>query len=285
VPGHTPERVGFFTDAIFAIAMTLLVIEIPRPDEADFEVGNGVTKTQAVARLWHYLVAQHSAYYAYLLAFFMLWIVWRQHHALSDQIRRVSAAMIGLHFPLLLLAAFLPYATTVMGHYPDNPLAALLLGVVVGALLAARSAMQSRAARDGVLRPEVDMRRYQADASVSWIVTAYWAATLLLVWWKPWVEIAWFLTPAVGAVARLAARRPTADAEDEQAALPEPAPSTVLPANPTSTRGPCGPQARIPETCVLTVASPTKSWAAISVFVRPLVISCHTSVSRGAPAG
>jgi uncharacterized membrane protein len=227
MPGHTSERVGFFTDAVFAIAMTLLVIEIPRPDEAVFEPGPGVTKAQAVARLWHFLVAQHSAYYAYLLAFFMLWIVWRQHHALFDQIGRVSAAMIGLHFPLLLLAAFLPYATTVMGHYPDNPLAALLLGLVVGALLAVRSAMQSRAARDGVLRSEVDMRRYQADAVVSWIVTAYWAATLLLVWWTPWVEIAWFLTPAVGTVARLAARRRAPDAEDERAEIPEPAPSTA----------------------------------------------------------
>src|ERR1700689_3990504 len=144
MPGRTPERFGFFTDAVFAIAMTLLVIEIPRPQEADFEGGDGVTKAQAVARLWHFLVAQHSAYYAYLLAFFMLWIVWRQHHALFDQIGRVSAGMIGLHFPLLLVAAFLPYATTVLGHYPDNPLAALLLGLVVGALLACRSAIQSR---------------------------------------------------------------------------------------------------------------------------------------------
>jgi uncharacterized membrane protein len=207
VPGSTAERFGFFTDAVFAIAMTLLVIEIPRPQEADLEVGEGVTKAEAVTRLWHYLVAQHNAYYAYLLAFFMLWIVWRQHHALFDQIDRVSAAMIGLHFPLLLVAAFLPYATTVMGHYPSNPLAALLLGLVVGALLAVRSALQSRAARDGVLQPEVDLRRYQAEAVVSWIVTGYWAVTLLLVWWTPWVEIPWFLTPAIGTVARFASRR------------------------------------------------------------------------------
>jgi uncharacterized membrane protein len=216
MPGRTPERFGFFTDAVFAIAMTLLVIEIPRPQGADFEGGDGVTKSQAVARLWHFLVAQHNAYYAYLLAFFMLWIVWRQHHALFDQIDRVSAPMIGLHFPLLLVAAFLPYATTVMGHYPDNPLAALILGLVVGVLLAVRSALQSRADRDGVLRPEVDLRRYQADALVSWIVTGYWAATLLLVWWTPWVEIPWFLTPAVGTIARLAIRRRAPAAKDEQ---------------------------------------------------------------------
>jgi uncharacterized membrane protein len=67
--GHTAERVGFFTDAVFAIAMTLLVIEIPRPGAADFEVGDGVTKGQAAGKLWHFLVDQRSDFYAYALAF------------------------------------------------------------------------------------------------------------------------------------------------------------------------------------------------------------------------
>jgi hypothetical protein len=39
--------------------------------------------------------------------------------------------------------------------------------------------------------------------------------TLLLVWWTPWVEIPWFLTPAIGTVARFASRRSTAEAEAE----------------------------------------------------------------------
>ena len=64
---------------------------------------------------------------------------------LLDEVSRLSGPMIGWHFPLLLMAAFLPYATTVMGHYPDNPLAALLLGLVIGALLVCRSAIESRA--------------------------------------------------------------------------------------------------------------------------------------------
>jgi uncharacterized membrane protein len=206
-PGHTAERVGFFTDAVFAIAMTLLVIEIPRPEAAEFEAGDGVTKAQAFDRLWRFLAAQHNAFYAYVLAFFILWIVWRQHHVLLDEVSRLSGPMIGWHFPLLLMAAFLPYATTVMGHYPDNPLAALLLGLVVGALLVCRSAIQSLAARDDVLRPDIDVRRYRADTIVSWVVTGYWALTLALVWWTPWVEIAWFLTSAVGAAGRIIGRR------------------------------------------------------------------------------
>jgi uncharacterized membrane protein len=145
-PGQTTERVGFLTDAVFAIAMTLLVIEIPRPDAADFEAGDGVSKTEAFAALWRFLVAQHSSFYAYVLAFFVLWIVWRQHHVLLDQVSHVPAAMIGWHFPLLLLAAFLPYVTTMIGHYPGNPLAALLYGLVVGALLLCRSVIQGSSA-------------------------------------------------------------------------------------------------------------------------------------------
>lgn len=211
-PGQTAERVGFFTDAVFAIAMTLLVIEIPRPEAEDFEPGDGVSKAQAFGRLWRFLAAQHSAFYAYILAFYLIWIIWRQHHRLLDQVSRVSTSMISFHFPLLLLAAFLPYAATVMGHYPGNPLAALLFGLVVGALLACRSAIESGAGRGDVLLPDVDKRQYQATVSVSWAVTGYWALTLLFVWWTPWAQVLWFLTGFVGYVAsQLVKRRSPVD--------------------------------------------------------------------------
>jgi uncharacterized membrane protein len=203
-PGRTAERVGVFTDAVFAIAMTLLVIEIPRPEAADFEPGHGVSKSLAFHRLGHFLAQQESAFYAYLLAFYLIWIVWRQHHVLFDQIDRVSGGMVALHFPLLLLAAFLPYVSTVLGHYPDNPLAALLFGLVFGLLLACRAAIQTLAGRDDeVLQPEVDRRQHHVTVVVAWAVIAYWALTLLFVWWAPWTEIPWFLT---GLVANLVGR-------------------------------------------------------------------------------
>jgi uncharacterized membrane protein len=198
--GLTAERVGFFTDAVFAIAMTLLVIEIPRPEDGEFGVGEDVGKAEAARNLGHFLAEQAGSFVAYLLAFYLLWIVWRQHHGLFDRIDRLSPALVRWHFPLLLLVGFLPYSTTVLGHHIDNPAAALLYSLTVGCLLASRSALRSRALSDGLLRDDVDLAGHRRETRASWWVTAYWFATVPLVWWAPWVTIAWSATSAVGAL-------------------------------------------------------------------------------------
>jgi uncharacterized membrane protein len=210
-PGQTTERIGAFVDAVLAIAMTLLVIDIPRPDSSDFSVGGRVSKSEAVHKLWNFLYGQHQALYAYLLAFFILWIVWRQHHELFDQYDRVTPAMVRWHFPLLLFAAFLPYSTSIIGQYGDNPVAALVYGGNVFVILLCRSLVQREGLRGGALIPEANVGHYQRAAIVSWVVTGYWLLTLAFVWWTPWSEIPWFFASAVAAVtARIVNRRPAA---------------------------------------------------------------------------
>ncbi len=198
--GLTVERVGFFTDAVFAIAMTLLVIDIAQPEDKDTFVGDGVGKAEAAEHLLHFLYQQLASYYAYALAFFMLWILWREHHTLFDRLDRLSPRLVGLHFPLLLLIGFMPYVTSINGHHPGNPAAAALFVLGFGALLICRSALQSRAFKDGLLTDDVDLTAYRIDARVSWIVTGYWLATLLLCWWTPWVGIAWGLTSPIASI-------------------------------------------------------------------------------------
>jgi uncharacterized membrane protein len=206
-PGQTPERISFFTDAIFAIAMTLLVIDIPRPEGMNFSVGDGHTKTEAFDQLARFLGHQWDAFYAYFLTFLILWIVWRQHHRMFDQFGRVTPRMVGWHFPLLLFAAFLPYASTTYGHYADNPMAALLYGLVVAVVLFSRSAIQTEALRGDVLIDAADREDYRAEIRVSWITTGYWVLTLALVWWTPWAGIPWFFTSTIASLVRSVARR------------------------------------------------------------------------------
>ena len=139
--------------------MTLLVIEIPRPEEMKFSVGHGVSKAKAFDNLAHFLGGQWDAFYAYFLTFLILWIVWRQHHRMFDQFSRVTPRMVGWHFPLLLFAAFLPYASSTYGHYADNPMAALLYGLVVAVVLFCRTLIQAEGLRDGVLIEGAGPRR------------------------------------------------------------------------------------------------------------------------------
>jgi len=51
--------------------------------------------------------------------------------------------------------------------------------------------------RDDALNPGIEPAQVRVDTVAAWVSTAYWTATLLLVWWTPWVQIAWFLTFAV----------------------------------------------------------------------------------------
>ena len=145
-----------------------------------------------------------------MLAFGILWIVWRQHHELFDQFEQITPAMV---FPLLLFAAFLPYSTSVLGSYGDNPMAALLYGTNVFVILLTRSLVQRAALRGGALIPEADEDHFRRAAVVSWAVTGYWLLTLAFFWWAPWSEIPWFFTSLVATLAfRIVNPRPGAAA-------------------------------------------------------------------------
>ncbi len=212
-PGQSPGRIGSFVDAVLAIAMTLLVIDIPRPDSAMFSVGPRVSKDQAFDNLGTFIWHQHQALYAYVLAFFILWIVWRQHHSLFDQYDRISSAMVGWHFPLLLFAAFLTYTTSIFRDYGDNPMAALLYGVNLTVILLCRSLVQTEGLRGGVLIPEANLVQYRTDVTVAWVVVAYWVVSLTLVWWTPWSEIPWVFSSLAATAARRVIRRRAAPAQ------------------------------------------------------------------------
>lgn len=206
-PGRSAERVGFFTDAVVAIAMTLLVVEIPRPEGPEFAVGGGVGKAEAASSLWHFLATQSHAFFAYLLAVVMLWSVWRQHHTLVDSIEWLSTSAVRWHLPLLLLVGFLPYPTAVMGHYPNNPLALGLFGVTYACLLLSRAMLLSRAYRQDALKPGVALAHARHQVAIAWVTTGYWSLTLLLVWWPSWIRVAWILVWLIRPVGELLRRQ------------------------------------------------------------------------------
>ncbi|HEY3683669.1 MAG TPA: TMEM175 family protein [Streptosporangiaceae bacterium] len=198
-PGFGAERMAMFTDAIFAIAATLLVIEIKRPEHADL-VSPGA--------LGAFLLREWSSFLAFALAFFLLWGVWRRHNALTDQITRWNRATMALHGPLLLLVALLPFPTALVGGEGiRNPLALSVFAGTESALVFCEAAIKECACRAGLVKPGIDPAAVRASGAASIAVGGYFVLTAVLAWWVRDIYFAWIFAPLVAVLGRNASDR------------------------------------------------------------------------------
>jgi uncharacterized membrane protein len=114
---YDTARLEAFSDGVFAIAITLLIIEIGVPHvEGDETLGH------ALRQLW-------PSYFGYALSFITIGIMWANHHGMFKDIERVDHRMQVLNLLLLLCIAFIPFPTAVLVEYmrdDDNALAATL---------------------------------------------------------------------------------------------------------------------------------------------------------------
>ncbi|GAA4576355.1 TMEM175 family protein [Planotetraspora kaengkrachanensis] len=194
-PGLTHERMGMFTDAVFAIAMTLLVIEIPRPEGLS---RRGEADRMAMAReLWHFLGENAGIFLAFLIAFLVLWATWRQHHRLFDQITGMSRWMLRIHIPLLILVVLLPYPTALIGEASLNPLSVTLFAIAEAGLLFCQAGLNVAAVRGGVTKPGTDVFHLRVMALTLTVNGAFWLVTAALSWVMDGVPYLWVLTPLI----------------------------------------------------------------------------------------
>ncbi|MDR8407502.1 TMEM175 family protein [Nonomuraea sp. 3-1Str] len=202
--GLTHERVGMFTDAVFAIAMTLLAIELPRPEgEAAEPHGD---RLAMAAELWQYLSQHSGTFLAFFIAFMMLWTAWRQHHRLFDRITYLSRGMMLLHLPMLIFVALLPYPTALIGDNSANPLSVTLFAGSEAVLLLCQAALITSALR-GPIKAGTDIRRLRVLAVSLWAVGGFWLLTAALTWVMENVPLLWLLTPVVAVAAVRVGRR------------------------------------------------------------------------------
>jgi len=105
-------RIEAFADAVFAIAITLLVIEIRLPPHEEVLRIGGVGP--ALLQLW-------PSYVGYAISFIVIGIMWANHHNLMKLVDRVDHGFIRLTLLLLLCVAFLPFPTAVMADHLADP--------------------------------------------------------------------------------------------------------------------------------------------------------------------
>ena len=103
--GRELDRIVFFSDAVFAIAITILVLDIRVP--------YGLSPAELPAEvlgLW-------PKYLSYVVSFLVLAIYWQAHHRVFRPIRGYDGTLVWLNFLFLMAVAFLPFPTSLLGEY------------------------------------------------------------------------------------------------------------------------------------------------------------------------
>ena len=139
------NRTEAFSDGVFAIVVTLLVLELKVPILHD---------RASVSELDHRLVDLVPKFLSWLISFVIVCKFWLNHHHLLTFARHATYGMVWLNSIFLMGQAFIPFPTALMGEYPTNPLAVSLFGAVMAVNTLLFIALQSYILGN-LLKPEL----------------------------------------------------------------------------------------------------------------------------------
>jgi len=107
-------RMEALTDGIFAIAMTLLVLELKVP-----ELPKPVNTHDLVRRL----AEEGPVFFSFVLSFLYCGLLWYLHHLAMHFVRNLKAALVWLNLLFLMSISVLPFSCALLGRYINNPVA------------------------------------------------------------------------------------------------------------------------------------------------------------------
>ncbi|MEU7168415.1 TMEM175 family protein [Streptomyces morookaense] len=175
------DRLLAFADAVTAIAITLLALELHVPDGLP------------AAELGHALHELLIKLYAYLLTFVVIGLLWLGHHRLFGMVATLDRTMVRLELGLLAVIAALPFPTRLLSEYSRTAAATAVYGGALATVAALMSVMCLRLRRPGPLRaPGVTQQQVHqalygnatlAVAFATSVPMALFSPTLAKYWW------------------------------------------------------------------------------------------------------
>ncbi|MBS1773825.1 MAG: DUF1211 domain-containing protein [Bacteroidetes bacterium] len=122
--GFSKLRLEAFSDAVFAIVMTLLVLELKVP-----HIINASDKHEVIENLKEVL----PVFYSWAVSFFFVGVIWLHHQNILSMTVKSDFAIAWINIFLLFFICLLPFPTALMGEYPSQPLFVMFWGLTVSA--------------------------------------------------------------------------------------------------------------------------------------------------------
>jgi uncharacterized membrane protein len=110
----TKARMEALSDGIFAVAMTLLVLDIKMPD---------TVRLQGSAELWRHFASVGHAFVVYALSFVVLAMFWAGHNYQFHYVEKLDRRLLWINFAFLLATTTIPFTTNLITTHPELTLA------------------------------------------------------------------------------------------------------------------------------------------------------------------
>lgn len=146
------NRVEAFSDGIFAIIITLLVLEIKVPH---------IQGSESAGDLMKALAGLLPKFTSWIISFFTIAVIWVNHHRIFKQLKFLDHGIFWWNAFLLLWTSFIPFPTAVLGDYPGNQTSIILYGMVMALMALGFTLMRLYAIRrKGLLEETVDLANF-----------------------------------------------------------------------------------------------------------------------------
>jgi uncharacterized membrane protein len=181
------NRLEAFSDGVFAVAITLLVLNIKIPElDAAGKLLDG--------ELWPELAKQWPMLVAYVTSFATIGIMWLNHHRVFSHVKRTSTSLLLFNLLLLLIIVFIPVPTALLAEqlpFPDQHAAAVIYSGTNILMAIAFNLIWNHASRRGrLLDKNVDMRSVDAISGQYMYGPLLYIVSFVLAWISAPVSIA-----------------------------------------------------------------------------------------------
>lgn len=194
--GRGFERLVNFSDAVIAIAVTLLVLPL-------VEIPGELTPGESVGDI----LAEHGSQFgAFVLSFLVIWTFWDAHHQLMEYFRGYDGVLMRLHMVFLFTLITLPFSTQLLSSETDDQAVSIYIGtLLVSSLTLVAISLRGRR-KTGLLHADrVEVQRWLSRPS-SWYKPIVLFLALVVSWfWPEWGTLALLLLIFDGLVNRLIA--------------------------------------------------------------------------------
>jgi len=184
--GFGLERLIFFSDAVIAIAITLLVLDIHVPEVAPTAIATDLPRQ--VLALW-------PNYLGYFTSFWVIGYYWMAHHRLFRHIQAYDQGLVSLNLTLLFFIAFMPFPTALLFRYPAQPISVMIYaGTLVLIGLSMVGVWQYALHRQGLVEAGLEPKRIRQITISLLIAPAIFLLSMgVAVWNGQWAMYTWLL--------------------------------------------------------------------------------------------